>query len=87
MWTTYAALQSLTTAMERTGSKEPADLANDLKTGKPVETVMGPLSWDDKGDLKGFEFGILNGMRMVPLPQSNNKNSRTIDKNSRTISF
>ncbi len=48
---------------------------------------MGPLSWDDKGDLKGFEFGILNGMRMVPLPQSNNKNSRTIDKNSRTISF
>ena len=58
VWTTYAALQSLTTAMERTGSKEPADLANDLKTGKPVETVMGPLSWDGKGDLKGFEFGI-----------------------------
>ncbi|HDL7733215.1 TPA: branched-chain amino acid ABC transporter substrate-binding protein [Yersinia enterocolitica] len=58
VWTTYAALQSLTTAMERSGSQEPADLVKDLKTGKPVETVMGPLSWDEKGDLKGFEFGI-----------------------------
>ncbi|MGQ7173269.1 efflux RND transporter permease subunit, partial [Escherichia sp. R-CC3] len=22
-----------------------------------VDTVMGPLTWDEKGDLKGFEFG------------------------------
>ena len=58
VWTTYAALQSLTTGMERSGSQEPADIVKDLKTGKPVETVMGPLSWDDKGDLKGFEFGV-----------------------------
>lgn len=58
VWTTYAALQSLTTGMERSGSQEPADIVKDLKTGKPVETVMGPLTWDDKGDLKGFEFGV-----------------------------
>ncbi|MNU08404.1 Leucine-specific-binding protein precursor [compost metagenome] len=44
--------------MERSGSQEPADIVKDLKTGKPVDTVMGPLSWDDKGDLKGFEFGV-----------------------------
>ncbi|MDF7723480.1 leucine ABC transporter subunit substrate-binding protein LivK, partial [Enterobacter hormaechei subsp. xiangfangensis] len=25
-----------------------------------VETVMGPLSWDEKGDLKGFEFGVFD---------------------------
>ncbi|MGL5432860.1 MAG: leucine ABC transporter subunit substrate-binding protein LivK, partial [Plesiomonas shigelloides] len=24
----------------------------------PVNTVMGPLTWDEKGDLKGFEFGV-----------------------------
>lgn len=58
VWTTYAALQSLTTGMERSGSQEPADIVKDLKTDKPVETVMGPLTWDDKGDLKGFEFGV-----------------------------
>lgn len=57
VWTTYAALQSLTTAMTRTGSDEPEKLVADLKA-KPVDTVMGPLSWDAKGDLKGFEFGV-----------------------------
>ncbi len=57
VWTTYAALQSLTTAMQRSGSMEPEDLASNLKA-KAVDTVMGPLSWDAKGDLKGFEFGV-----------------------------
>ncbi|MDC9622296.1 branched-chain amino acid ABC transporter substrate-binding protein [Xenorhabdus sp. XENO-7] len=57
VWTTYAALQSLSTAMKRTGSTEPAELAADLKAN-PVDTAMGNLSWDAKGDLKGFEFGV-----------------------------
>lgn len=57
VWTTYAALQALTTGMERSGSMEPADIAKNLKSAS-VDTVMGPLSWDEKGDLKGFEFGI-----------------------------
>ncbi|PWC10876.1 leucine ABC transporter subunit substrate-binding protein LivK [Brenneria roseae subsp. americana] len=57
VWTTYAALQSLTTAMERSGSMEPEKLVSDLKANS-VDTVMGPLSWDEKGDLKGFEFGV-----------------------------
>ena len=56
VWTTYAALQSLTTAMARSGM-EPEAIAKDLKANS-VETVMGPLSWDTKGDLKGFEFGV-----------------------------
>ena len=56
VWTTYAALQSLTTAMARSGA-EPEAIAKDLKANT-VETVMGPLSWDTKGDLKGFEFGV-----------------------------
>ncbi|WP_158780770.1 branched-chain amino acid ABC transporter substrate-binding protein [Pantoea sp. BAV 3049] len=58
VWTTYAALQSLTTGMERSKSAEPEDIAKNLKEGAPVPTVMGDLSWDAKGDLKGFEFGI-----------------------------
>ncbi|MEW6999976.1 high-affinity branched-chain amino acid ABC transporter substrate-binding protein [Serratia ureilytica] len=31
VWTTYAALQSLTTGMARSGSQEPADIVKDLK--------------------------------------------------------
>jgi branched-chain amino acid transport system substrate-binding protein len=23
-----------------------------------AKTVIGPLNWDEKGDLKGFEFGV-----------------------------
>ncbi|CCW30894.1 hypothetical protein XNC3_2350006 [Xenorhabdus nematophila F1] len=36
---------------------EPAELVEDLKVN-PVDTVMGKLSWDKQGDLKGFEFGV-----------------------------
>ena len=36
---------------------EPAALAKDLKA-HGADTVIGPLNWDEKGDLKGFEFGV-----------------------------
>jgi branched-chain amino acid transport system substrate-binding protein len=58
VWTTYAALQSLTTGMERSKSEEPDAIVKNLKEGAAVPTVMGNLNWDEKGDLKGFEFGI-----------------------------
>ncbi|WP_130832406.1 branched-chain amino acid ABC transporter substrate-binding protein [[Erwinia] mediterraneensis] len=58
VWTTYAALQSLVTGMERSKSDEPEEIAKNLRSGAPVPTVMGDLSWDEKGDLKGFEFGV-----------------------------
>ena len=57
VWITYAAVQSLSTAMDRSGSKEPLDLVKDLKA-HGADTVIGPLKWDEKGDLKGFEFGV-----------------------------
>ena len=57
VWITYAAVQSLATAMDRSGSKEPLDLVKDLKA-HGADTVIGPLKWDEKGDLKGFEFGV-----------------------------
>lgn len=58
VWTTYAALQSLTAGMERSKSEEPEDIVKNLKGGAAVPTVMGDLNWDEKGDLKGFEFGV-----------------------------
>ncbi len=44
--------------MERSKSEEPEDIVKNLKEGAAVPTVMGDLSWDQKGDLKGFEFGV-----------------------------
>jgi len=57
VWITYAAVQSLATAMDRTGSEDPQALIKDLKE-HGAKTVIGPLNWDEKGDLKGFEFGV-----------------------------
>ncbi|HFY4491509.1 TPA: branched-chain amino acid ABC transporter substrate-binding protein [Salmonella enterica subsp. enterica serovar Typhimurium] len=57
VWTTYAALQSLQAGLNH--SDDPAEIAKYLK-GATVDTVMGPLSWDEKGDLKGFEFGVFD---------------------------
>ncbi|MBS0848222.1 high-affinity branched-chain amino acid ABC transporter substrate-binding protein LivK [Citrobacter sp. JGM124] len=57
VWITYAAVQSLAQALERSDSTDPVELAKDLKE-KGADTVIGPLKWDEKGDLKGFEFGV-----------------------------
>lgn len=57
VWITYAAVQSLATALECTGSDEPLALVKDLKANG-ANTVIGPLNWDEKGDLKGFDFGV-----------------------------
>ncbi|AFJ45322.1 branched-chain amino acid ABC transporter substrate-binding protein [Shimwellia blattae] len=57
VWTTYAALQSLAAGLEKAPDQQPEAVAKYLK-GTSVDTVMGPLSWNDKGDLKGFEFGV-----------------------------
>ena len=57
VWTTYAALQSLQAGLNK--SDDPAEIAKYLKANS-VDTVMGPLSWDEKGDLKGFEFGVFD---------------------------
>lgn len=52
---TYAAVQSLADGLKK--SSDPIEIAQYLK-GATVETVMGPLSWNEKGDLEGFEFGV-----------------------------
>jgi branched-chain amino acid transport system substrate-binding protein len=56
VWTSYAAVQALAAGIAKAGD-EPAEVVKTLKADK-VATVMGDLQWDEKGDLKGFEFGV-----------------------------
>ena len=56
VWTGAAALDSMVTAIAKVGD-DPYKVADYLRTN-PVDTAMGPLTWDNKGDLVGFEFGI-----------------------------
>lgn len=55
-WTAYAAMQSIREAVNTVGD-DPSKVADFLRA-ESVDTVMGPLHWDDKGDLKGFSFGV-----------------------------
>ncbi|MGO4999621.1 branched-chain amino acid ABC transporter substrate-binding protein [Oceanisphaera sp. W20_SRM_FM3] len=56
VWTTYAAVEAIAEGVKRAGP-DPEAVAKALRA-EPVNTVMGPLSWDEKGDLVGFEFGV-----------------------------
>lgn len=48
----YAALQLVRAAATQAQSTDPARLAAALHTGTTYDTVLGPLSFDNKGDLK-----------------------------------
>ena len=44
--------------MKRTNSEDPVKVAAALKNGPPVDTVVGPVSFDQKGDLKNATYDI-----------------------------
>lgn len=48
----YAAIQTWVQAAEATGSIDGARIAEWLRAGNRVQTVVGPLSFDAKGDLR-----------------------------------
>ncbi len=56
VWTSYAAVQAIAGSIEA-GKTDPESVAEYLR-GKQIDTVMGGLNWDGKGDLKGFDFGV-----------------------------
>ena len=47
----YAAVQVIAKAMAETGSSDGKKLADWLHQGKPVQTVVGPIGYDKKGDI------------------------------------
>ncbi|MBY4676965.1 branched-chain amino acid ABC transporter substrate-binding protein [Marinobacterium arenosum] len=57
VWTSVAAVQAMVDVIGKVGADDPAKVADELR-GNTIDTAMGPLTWDQKGDLIGFEFGI-----------------------------
>lgn len=57
VWTSVAAVQIMAKVITEVGSDDPMAVAKHIR-GNTIDTAMGPLKWDDKGDLIGFEFGI-----------------------------
>jgi branched-chain amino acid transport system substrate-binding protein len=53
----YAAVQVFAEAARRAGSTELGALVKALREGT-FETVLGPIAFDEKGDVKGFEYSM-----------------------------
>lgn len=56
--TSFAATQAIVAAIHATKSTDSAKVADWLHANT-VDTVVGPLSWQESGDLKRFDFDIL----------------------------
>jgi branched-chain amino acid transport system substrate-binding protein len=54
----YAVIQAVAEGVKRAGSDDPAKVAEALKDGKPISTVVGDVIFDEKGDLKNASYDI-----------------------------
>ncbi|HEY5818689.1 MAG TPA: ABC transporter substrate-binding protein [Mesorhizobium sp.] len=67
----YATVQAIAQGIERAGSDDPTAVATALKDGKPVETVIGPIVFDEKGDIKDakYEINQWHDGKYAPIPK------------------
>ena len=52
----YAATQVIAAGIKGAGSADPQAVADKLHGGLEVDTVIGPLSYNDKGDITRLDF-------------------------------
>ncbi len=67
----YATIQAIAQGIERAGSDDPMKVAEALKNGTPVDTVIGPITFDEKGDIKGatYDINLWHDGKYAPLPK------------------
>ena len=54
----YAVIQTMAEGIKRAGSEDPSKVAAALRAGPPVDTAVGPVSFDEKGDVKGTVYDV-----------------------------
>jgi branched-chain amino acid transport system substrate-binding protein len=66
----YATVQALAEGVRRTGKVDGPAIAHALRTGDPVNTVFGPVTFDAKGDAEGmtYEMNVWRDGRYEKLP-------------------
>ena len=53
---TYAAIQVWAEAAQKAGTTDPKKVADELKKDGPWQSVLGPISYDSKGDVKVSDY-------------------------------
>ena len=51
-------IQAFAQGFERAGTDDPMKVAEALKNGEAIDTVVGPVVFDEKGDLKNAAYDI-----------------------------
>jgi branched-chain amino acid transport system substrate-binding protein len=54
----YGVVQAIAEGIKRAGSDDPAKVAAALENGQAVETVLGPIKFDSKGDIQDPRYDI-----------------------------
>ena len=54
----YGVVQAIADGIKKAGSDDPKAVAKALESGEAVETVMGPVKFDGKGDIKDPRYDI-----------------------------
>ena len=54
----YGVIEAIADGIKTAGSDDPKAVAKALESGQPVETVMGPVRFDTKGDIKDPRYDI-----------------------------
>jgi branched-chain amino acid transport system substrate-binding protein len=65
----YAVIQAFAQGIERAQSEDPSAVAAALKDGKPIETVIGPITFDEKGDIANaaYEINVWHDGKYAPM--------------------
>ena len=54
----YGVVQAIAEGIKRAGADDPVKVAKALENGQPIDTVLGPIAFDAKGDVKDPHFDI-----------------------------
>ena len=67
----YAVIQAIADGIKRAGADDPKAVAKALEDGKPIETVMGPVRFDSKGDIKDprYDINLWHEGKYAPIAQ------------------
>ena len=67
----YGVIQAIAEGIKRAGSDDPKAVAKALEDGQPVETVMGPVKFDRKGDILDprYDINMWSAGKYAPIAQ------------------
>ncbi len=66
---TYAVIQAFAEGMRRTNGTDPRAVAKALRAAPPIDTVIGPISFDEKGDIREakYEVNVWSDGKYAPM--------------------